>query len=101
MRIKPGVTMAGLDLRMRRVLVEADKIWRQLGAELVVTSALDGEHSAGSLHYYGLAVDLRTKCFAGDPGHPAAAAAMLQLALGDGYEVILERDHIHVEVADV
>jgi len=94
MKIKRGATIAGLDIRMRPVLVEADKLWRKLGKELVITSGLDGTHSAGSLHYYRLAVDLRTRYFkqAGE-----SVAKELQEQLGSDDDVIFHRNHIHVE----
>ena len=61
MKIKKGVSLIGLRLVMRPVLIEADRIWDDLGQELVITSCTDGTHSPGSLHYYGYAVDLRTR----------------------------------------
>ena len=98
MKIKPGVTMAGLSPRMRIVLIYAEKIWKTYDEELVVTSALDGEHSAGSLHYYGYALDLRTRYFT-----PEAAAAVAR-ELSDeltridlDFRVIKEKTHIHVQ----
>ena len=58
MKIKKGVSLQGLKLVMRRALQEAEKIWNILGEELVITSGTETyEHSAGSLHYYGLALD--------------------------------------------
>ncbi len=63
MIIKPGAIIAGLHPVMRSVLREADKIWKAHGEELVVTAGLDGTHSAASWHYYGLALDFRTKYF--------------------------------------
>ena len=70
-------------------------------AECVVTSANDSRHMDGSLHYEGLAVDLRTRDL-----HPDAIQRLV-LALrrrlnGDEkanrpYQVIVESDHIHVE----
>lgn len=63
MQIKSGVVMSGLRLCMRPVLIFADEIWRKHDQELVITSALDGVHSAGSFHYYGFAVDFRTRYF--------------------------------------
>lgn len=94
MKIKLGVTIAGLDLRMRPVLIAAEKIWKDFGQELVITSGLDGEHSAGSLHYYGLAVDLRTRYFLGED--KMKVTKLLRKALGSGYVVLAESTHIHV-----
>lgn len=96
MKFKRNVIIPGLDIMMRRVLIEADKIWRELGQELVVTSALDGVHSAGSLHYYGRALDFRINYFT--PEEADHAADMLRRALpGNKYDVVRETTHIHAE----
>ncbi len=95
MKVKSGVKLAGLKLEMRKVLVEADKLWKAHNQELVVTSTLDGVHSAGSLHPYGYAVDLRTRYF--DTAEYNVLAGELRLMLGDKYDVIVHYSHIHVE----
>jgi len=95
MKIKEGASIQGLDIRMRPALIVADRIWKELGQELVVTSGLDGEHSAGSLHYYGRAVDFRTRYF--NEREVADAKLFLSRALGPDFDVILHSTHIHVE----
>lgn len=95
MKIKKGVIMQGLQLPMRRVLKLADVIYKSYGKELVITSALDGTHSAGSYHYYGYALDLRTRYF--KAGYASQVAGELQRVLGDSYTVVLEKTHIHVQ----
>ena len=76
---------------MRPALKAADKIWKKQSRELVITSGLEGSHSAGSLHYYGLAVDLRL------PPDLVRATRELAAELGSQFDVILEKHHIHVE----
>lgn len=99
MKIKEGASLQGLDLKMRPVLIEADKIWINVGdEELVVTSGTDGCHSAGSLHYYGLALDLRTRYF--DEETKLEVFNDLRKILwqySDKYDVVLHKSHIHVE----
>lgn len=95
MQIKEGVQMAGLQIEMRKVLKAADKIWRQYGEELVITSALDGTHSAGSYHYFGYALDFRSRYFRAEI--KSAVTSMLQMVLGSKYTVINETTHIHVQ----
>ncbi len=95
MKVKRGVVLAGLNLRMRKVLIEADHLWKVYGYELVITSALDGVHSPGSLHPYGYALDFRTRYF--DKKHHKDIVVSLNHRLGEGYQVILHKTHIHVE----
>ena len=95
MKIKEGASIQGLDIRMRSALIAADKLWITHGHELVITSGLDGEHSAGSLHYYGLAVDFRTRYF--DVMCQRRISKTLGLELGNNFDVILHKSHIHVE----
>ena len=95
MKIKDGCNIEGISRHMQPVFVEAETIWRDHGHELVITCGMDGEHSAGSLHYYGLAVDLRTNYF--NPDQAAECADDLQEALSNMYDVVLESTHIHVE----
>ena len=95
MKIKEGVILAGLHLSMRHALLTIDKVYKEHGQELVITSALDGEHSAGSLHYYGLALDIRTRYFA--LTEVPIVVNKLKEQLGCSYKVILEKTHIHIE----
>ena len=100
MILKDGVNIWGLDISMRPVLANAEKIWRKYGQELVVTSARDNIHSAGSVHYYGYALDFRTKYFDNEED-VWQIVHELSSALGDKYRVIYETDrpgheHIHV-----
>lgn len=90
--------MTGLQIQMRPVLELADRIWTELGQELVVTSATEGQHRPGSLHYYGYALDLRTRYFTEE--EKRAAAQLLRGALTDidaRFMVLKESTHIHVE----
>lgn len=90
-----SVNIYGLDVCMQPVLKHANRIWSEYGQDLVITSARDGIHSVGSLHYYGRAVDLRDRYFA-DHIRPQVVQD-LRVALGKDYQVILEGNHIHVE----
>lgn len=100
MKIKQGVNIQGLDLKMRPALVHAERIWKQNGRNegVTVTSALDGTHSAGSLHYYGMALDFRTRYFTRD--RTTKVHYELNQALkgvSNHFQVIKEKTHIHVE----
>lgn len=91
--IKPGVDLRGIQPETILAVFVAASIYGPL--PLVITSARDGQHMAGSLHYKGFAVDLRTKDL--DPQHVTMIHTQLQQVLGAQYDVVLEADHIHVE----
>ena len=99
MEVKEGVVIAGLDLKMRPVLVEAEKIWKRYGRTegVTVTSGLDGVHSAGSLHYYGRALDFRTRYFS-DTEKDAVFAELKEVLDGLSFDIIKHSTHIHVEL---
>ncbi len=94
MIIKRNVIMPD-KLVMRVVLIRANAIWREFGRELAVTSGKEGTHSAGSLHYYGYAVDLRTRFWLRKK--KLAVFETLRQRLGPDYKVVWHKTHIHVE----
>lgn len=95
MKIKDGVLTDGLRGVIWYALGVANMVWARHGQELVLTSGTEGKHSVGSLHYYGLAADLRTNYF-GDE-QVMAVAADLRAALGGDYDVVVEELHVHIE----
>ena len=99
--IKEGVIFRTLRPEVRRIIDIGEIIFDLLGVDLVITSANDGKHSPESLHYSGLALDMRIKHI-GKVEDKKRAATFLTLALGDDYDVVLEslgkpNEHIHVE----
>ena len=71
-------------------------VYNQYGLTATLTSANDGIHMEGSLHYKNLAWDFRIW---GIPD-PKIAAAELHRCLNakhQDYDVVVESDHIHVE----
>lgn len=95
MRLKKGVVMQGLQECMRPVLIAAEKIWNSYGKELVITETLGSIHSAGSWHYYGKALDLRTRYFSN--GQCTLIVEELKKVLGYDYDVVMHGTHMHVE----
>ena len=64
-----------------------------------VTSANDSQHSDISLHYKNKAFDIRIRNIVGDETSEAQLwVERMKLALGRDYDIVLERDHIHVEL---
>ena len=76
-------------------------IYKSLGKELTVTSVCDGEHKNGSKHYQGLAFDCRTwRDSTGvqmTPKEKEVLAKYCRDALGDDWDVVIEKTHMHVE----
>ena len=95
MKAKSGVKLFGLQLPMRKVQIYAEEIWKEHGQKLVITSTTDSVHSAGSLHPFGYAEDLRTFYF--KRSTKRIVADKLQKKLGKNYQVIVKFNHIHVE----
>ncbi len=96
MKLKPGVAMNARPEVLYAIGV-ADAVYRLLaGRECVVTSFNDGKHGRDSLHYEGMAADLRTRDL---PLHQKLAVFHALRALLEplGFDVVLESDHIHLE----
>jgi len=92
MLIKPGVDISRLNREIRRALNDINGVFMSHGQEVVVTSTYEGNHSAGSLHYADDAIDIRL------PDPPIVGLiAILKAGLGPNFDVVLERDHIHIE----
>lgn len=98
MRLKHGVSLVDLQPQMVVALLVLERVYQGLcGAqyELTITSGKDGKHMAASLHYRGLALDTRTSDV--PAGKRETLARNAQLALGDEFDVVLEKDHLHTE----
>lgn len=93
--IKQGVDIRGLKPEMVIAYVIACNVYNKYSALCTITSALDGVHSVGSLHGKGYALDLRTNNIA--PDFVQLIVVDLRVALGSLFDVVLEKDHIHVE----
>lgn len=75
--------------------------------ELVITSGKDSEHSKKSLHYTGKAIDIRIWTFRELTQSVASykwwceleyACLIFANNLGPEYSVVLEKDHIHLQL---
>lgn len=94
MRAKDGVKFDGARGPLLLALSMIEPVMENTG-EYTVTSICDGTHSAHSLHHVGLAADIRTRHI---PAEKVAGVALaLRAALGKGYDVVVEADHIHIE----
>jgi hypothetical protein len=93
--LKKGVRLHGLGTEILVALISANDAYASRGKDCVITSAIDGRHSRSSKHYTGCAVDLRIRHL---PEKAAESIVQeLKTALGDDFDVVLEKDHIHLE----
>ncbi len=99
MRVKDGTTVLPDHPVMKKAMKVAERIWKENGREegITVTAGKDGVHSAGSWHYYGAAVDLRTKYW--DATQATLVCDQLKGVL-PAYDVVYHDSHIHVEPGD-
>lgn len=69
---------------------------RMFGKPITVTSMNDGEHMNGSLHYQGLAADLRTHDIRAEE-RALFRTQLLKALFSLGFDVLDEQTHIHIE----
>lgn len=101
-RLKAGVSLRGMRPEVLFAINVADPVYARYEVECVVTAGADSEHSRGSLHYVGLAADLRTQHLGLTMEQKLAIREELEKRLGSEYDVVLEdpngpKEHIHVE----
>ena len=97
MELKAGASLNGLDpiVYMYGIPV-IDAIHRAvIGRDAIITAGTDGQHMAGSLHYRGRALDVRTRDLT--PAQTQKLRDALARGLGPGWDVIVEPTHIHIE----
>ena len=95
-KTKSGVKINGLKPEMVMGLVVTEGYFNGNGIpDIVVTSAVDGAHGFGSLHYVGYAVDVRIWEIVND--FLPQFTEGLSEALGEEFDVVLESDHLHIE----
>ena len=97
MKLKPGVKIMGVKPELAFVMPIIDDIVMcyDLLEGLVITSVTDGKHGKGSRHYIGHAIDIRTRNMTRPT--PKECVKELKTALGSDFDVVLEKDHIHLE----
>jgi hypothetical protein len=95
LRFEPTFRIGVLHEEMARVLHHAS-VWARLArVDLVVNCGSNGTHNPGTLHPWDLALDLDTE---GDKFHDTEQLhGYLARILPVEYDVVLEKDHVHVE----
>ena len=95
MDLKPGVRISGIRPELVLALILIEPVAYKFNTQLTITSISDGKHGANSLHYKGLAVDIRTRNIEAERRKKFTDA--VHAAIGDEFDVVLESDHLHVE----
>jgi hypothetical protein len=102
---KSGVRFATITPALLHMLATVERLSRTLFGlpeeGLVITSGSDSTHMAGSKHYSGEAIDLRSKTF--HPTIKQGFVVALRSALGPQFTVLLEgegtpNEHLHLQV---
>lgn len=96
LKFKEGVKFSGVQPEIHIIILPVLICYMDLGAPYcMITSALDGTHSTNSLHYKGLALDFRTRHMPEEALEPLVKR--IRQCIGDQYDVVLEKTHIHIE----
>lgn len=93
--IKADVRVFGLRPEILIALIVAEGVYRDAGFDLVLTAGIDGNHAAGSSHYQGEAIDLRTSTIPEDKR--AGILAEIIKRLTPDYFAQVEVDHFHIQ----
>lgn len=95
MTFKDTVKINGIKPECILGLIICENVYKEYGQDMVITSITDSKHTWGSLHYAGFAFDLRSREFMIDDLE--RIRSKLDNALTYEFDVVLERDHFHVE----
>lgn len=97
--VKVPVQLDGLSAAMLRGLAVVVETFNARLRECWVTSGLDGHHGPNSKHYHGDALDFRTRLIPEGARRDIeiAVRTALDAAFPHQFDVVLEKDHLHVE----
>lgn len=97
LHVKPGVKFTTLRPVLVDIFMALNDISLILQHDITITSGSEGTHMAGSKHYTGEAIDIRTKDLTDDQRQRLWFA--LKQHLGPHYDVVEEFNppHIHIE----
>jgi len=101
MKKKIGVSLAGLKLEMKPVMEVVEESFVGIaGVESCITSGTEWyKHKAGSLHFFGLALDYRIRHVKSNLKRNLIYKR-IRFMLADispRYQLVVEKTHIHIE----
>lgn len=100
--IKDSASVRGLAPQVFHAWDVFNELYKDRGySECVLTSGTDSRHGYGSLHYVGLAIDIRSNVLK-SVEEKKQILGLAQRALGSEYDVVLEdlggrNEHYHIE----
>lgn len=107
MILKKGASLEGVTGNTRHAIEVVDQVYAAYGYGLVITSGTEGDktdgvHREDSKHYTGDAFDCRIRFVTNEAGlldvdKVKSIAKTIREKLGVNYDVLVEKDHIHVE----
>lgn len=96
--IKPGVDIRQIGTEIIFGVQIIDPIFWNHGANTLITACRDGKHMEGSKHYIGDAVDIRLASrWVTTDFVDIRVLAEAREALGSQFDLVLEKDHFHLE----
>ena len=93
-RFKRGIKIKGVQPEMVAAWPTVAMVYAEFGAECVITSVCDGEHKT-IVHSLGFATDFRIRNVR--IGWHEKLRQRIADCLGDEFDVVLEKTHIHCE----
>ena len=102
MKFKQGVSIEGVKKATIEAMFKVANWYSKEGLPFVVTSVTDGKHKTKSKHYTGEAFDVRTWTTRSGgvqltQGRKREIAYELGKLLGDNFDIVVEKTHIHIE----
>ncbi len=95
MKTKDDVSTRGVRPELLYAITVAAEVFVRAGSEMTVTSITDGKHAYRSRHYDGAAFDFRIYHL--DRKRIDKIISEIKDGLNQDYDVVLEKDHGHVE----
>lgn len=94
-QLKSKVKILGIKPELVLTLMLVNQVFLKYNLHMIITSMLDGQHSDGSLHPYGFAVDIRSRNISRD--FIQKIVRDLKEMFDEQLDIVLESDHFHIE----
>jgi len=91
-----GAKVNGIRGEIILAAVVASQVFAKHGLDCIITEATGSKHGYASIHYLGLAIDLRTSHIK-TQAKLNSIMADLKSSLNEQYDIVLESNHIHIE----